>query len=79
MSDRVFFKHKYLTQPTVSPEDTIVAAAQQLTAALKENTKHHEELEALTKVADLFEEIARDKAEIVRQGKLTGNGIQQYT
>ena len=53
VSDTVFFKHKYLTQPTVSPEDTIVAAAQQLRAALRGNTKDHEELEALTKVEDL--------------------------
>ena len=61
VSDTVFFKHKYLTQPTILPEDTIVAAAQQLTAALKGNAKHHKELEALTKVADLFESIAREK------------------
>ena len=66
VSDTVFFKHKCLTQPTVLPEDTIVAAAQQLTEALKGNAKDHEELEALTKVADLFESIAKD------------NGIQQY-
>ena len=78
VTDTVFFKHKYLTQPTVSPEDTIVAAVQQLTAALKGNAKDHEELEALTKVADLFEEITRDKIDIVRQGKPTGNGIQQH-
>ena len=32
----------------------------------------------MTKVADLFEEIAGDKASIAKQGKLTGNGIQQY-
>ena len=49
MSDTVFFKHKYLTQPTVPPEDTIVAAAQQLTAALKGNAKDHKELQALKK------------------------------
>ena len=30
-----FFKHKYITQPSVSSGDTIGAAAQQLTAALK--------------------------------------------
>ena len=77
--DTIFSKHKYLTKPTVSPEVTIVAAAQQLTSASKDNEKgNHVELEVLTKVADLFEEISRDKAEIVRQGKLTGNGVQQY-
>ena len=39
VSDTIFFKHKYITQPPVSPEDTIVAAAQQLTAALKGNAR----------------------------------------
>ena len=33
----------------------------------------------MTKVADLLEEIARDKAIIAKQGKLTGNGIGQHT
>ena len=39
VSDTVFLKHKYPTQPLVSPEDTIVVAAQQLTSALKGNAK----------------------------------------
>ena len=70
---------KYTTQSSVSPEDTIITATQQLTSALKGNARgNHEELEALTKVADLSEEIARDKASTEKQGKLTGNGIQQY-
>ena len=48
-------------------------------AALKGNViVNNKELEALTKVADLFEEIAKDKAVIANQGKLTNNGIQQY-
>ena len=65
MSETVLLKHKFLTQPTVSPEGTIVAAAQQLTTALKVNTGIDKELEALTKVADLFEKIAKDKAATV--------------
>jgi hypothetical protein len=36
ISDRVFFKHQYITNPTVSPESHVVAAAQQLTIASKE-------------------------------------------
>ena len=39
---------------------------------------NHEELKELTKVANLFKEIVIDKAVIVKQGKLTGNSIQQY-
>ena len=50
-----------------------MVAAHQLTAALKGN---NEELEALTKVADLFDEIAKDKAEMAKENKPTGNGIR---
>ena len=35
ISDTVFFKHKYITQPTVTPEDTIVKALDDLTHPLK--------------------------------------------
>ena len=41
VSDTVHFKHKNITQPTITPEDTIVKALNDLTQALKErrNTK----------------------------------------
>ena len=35
ISDRVYFKHKHITNTTVSPEDTVVQAAKELTAALQ--------------------------------------------
>jgi len=35
ISDTVFFKHKHITQPTVTPADTIVKALDDLTHALK--------------------------------------------
>ena len=37
VSDTVFFKHQYITNPTISPESHVVAAAQQLATALKGN------------------------------------------
>ncbi len=37
ISETVFFKHQYITNPTVSPESHVVAAAQQLTIALQGN------------------------------------------
>ena len=71
--DTIFSKHKYLTQPTDSPEDATVTAAHQFTGARKGNAKgNNEELEAL------FEEIASDKAELAKKSKLTGNGIRKY-
>ncbi len=37
ISDTVFFKHQYITNPTLSPESHMFAAAQQLVTALKGN------------------------------------------
>jgi hypothetical protein len=37
ISDTGFFKHQYITNPTVSPESHVVAAAQQLATALQGN------------------------------------------
>jgi hypothetical protein len=48
ISDTVHFKHKYITEPTLTPEDTIVKALNDLTQALKErrNKKGTEEMDA---------------------------------
>jgi hypothetical protein len=48
ISDTVFFKHRYLTQPTVTPMDTIIKALGDLTQALKgrRNMKGIEQIEA---------------------------------
>ena len=55
ISDTVFFQHQYITNPTISPESSVIAAAQQLTAALKGNIPTgNETAEALTKVSELF-------------------------
>ncbi len=35
ISNTVAFQHQYITAPTISPESPVIAAAQQLTAALK--------------------------------------------
>ena len=37
ISDTVIFQHQYITNPTISPESHVVAAAQQLATALKGN------------------------------------------
>ena len=56
ISDTVHFKHKYITEPTLTPEDTIVKALNDLTHALKErrNKKGIEELDALQRINDLL-------------------------
>jgi hypothetical protein len=65
VSNTVNFKHKYITNPTVSPESLVIAAAQQLTAALKGNIPGgNETMERLTKVSNLFTRIAVAKQEV---------------
>jgi hypothetical protein len=55
ISDTVYIKHKYLTEPTVTPADAVVAAAQKLTQALKSRQSHHHpQWEALNKLAQQF-------------------------
>ncbi len=67
VSDTVFFKHQYITNPVVSPESLVVAAAQQLTTALKGNIPAgNETAEALKKVSVLFTKIAEAKAAVAK-------------
>ena len=67
VSDTVFFKHQYITNPVVSPESLVVAAAQQLTTALKGNIPAgNETAEALKKVSVLFTKIAEAKAKVAK-------------
>ena len=39
VSDTVYFKHKYITNPTVTPEDAVIQEAQQLPVAFKGKLK----------------------------------------
>ena len=61
----VFFKHQYITNPTVSPESHVVVAAQQLATALKGNIPAGNKMaEALKKVSNLFTKIAAAKNKV---------------
>jgi hypothetical protein len=55
-TDTVWFKHKYITQPSVTPVDQIVKAINDLTCALKgrKNTEGLEQMEALQKLQELL-------------------------
>jgi hypothetical protein len=67
VGDTVFFKHQYITNPTVSPESLVVAAVQQLTSALKGNIPaENKTAEALKKVGKLFTKIAEAKANVAK-------------
>ena len=64
ISDSVFFKHKYITNPQITPETLVMKAAAELTNALKGTVSQDvETANALVKVSDLFQKIAASKAE----------------
>jgi len=52
ISDTVFFKHRYITQPTLTPNDTLVKAIDDLTHAIRgqKNHKGAAQIEALEKI-----------------------------
>jgi hypothetical protein len=54
ITDTVFFKHKYITQPTVTPADSIVNAYHNLAKALQgiQNSKDDAHIEALKRLED---------------------------
>jgi hypothetical protein len=56
VSDTVFFKTKFITQPTLTPADTITKALNDLTQALKKknNQQGIDQIEALTKLNDIL-------------------------
>jgi hypothetical protein len=56
ITDTVWFKHKFITQPKVTPVDHIVKAINDLTCALKgrKNTEGLEQIEALQKLEELL-------------------------
>jgi len=84
ISETVFFKHQYITNPTLTPEYRVVAAAQQLATALKGNIPAgNETAEALTKVSKLFTKIAAAKqaaaAAKEQQNRLRANPAARIT
>jgi hypothetical protein len=75
ISDTAFFKHQYITNPTISPESHVVAAAQQLTIALQGNIPTgNKTAEALQKVSKLFTKIAMAKNEIAKAKSMRNRG-----
>ncbi len=56
ISDTVYFKTKYITQPTLTLADAIIKAPNDLTQALKgkNNMKGLEQIEALRKLDDIL-------------------------
>jgi hypothetical protein len=62
----VHFKHKYITQPTLTPEDTIVKALNDLTNALKQkrNNKGIIEYETLQRIDEILNNIPATEQQV---------------
>jgi hypothetical protein len=67
VSDRVFFKHQYITNPQITPETLVIKAAAELTNVLKGTVSWDVKMaEALQKISSLFTKIAAAKAATTR-------------
>jgi hypothetical protein len=53
----MFFKHKYLTNPLVTPEDLVIAVAENLAQSLKTSIPQHLQvstIQALKEFSEVF-------------------------
>jgi hypothetical protein len=78
ISDTVFFKHQYITNPQVTPKTLIIKAASDLTCELKGTISRNGKMaEALQKVRELFTKIAAAKSELAK-AKEQQNNLQNH-
>ncbi len=80
LSDTVFFKHRYITQPTLTQADIIIKAIDDLTHILKgrKNVKGDAQIEALEKIDELLNNILK-KISTVKEKHVTPNENTQPT
>jgi hypothetical protein len=63
ISNTVFFKHQYITNPQVAPKTLVIKAASDLTSALKGTvSRNGKTAEVLNKFNKLFRKIATAKS-----------------
>jgi hypothetical protein len=70
ISDTVFFQHRFITQPTVTPEDQIVKAVGNVTSALQQriNARGQEEMEVLQRMNEILNNA---KSKVVEKKRVT--------
>ena len=69
ISDTVFFQHKHLTQPMVTKEDAVIAAAKRLhSTILGQVDPANEHYDRLKNLSDMFNLIANEKAKEATKG-----------
>ena len=67
VSETVFFKHKYISNPTVTPADAIISAANRMTEALrthKPTGMHEEDIQALARLEQIFQAAAKNNTDV---------------
>ena len=77
ITDTVFFKHKYITQPTVTKADAIVAAYRKLTDAINgiQHSQDDAHIEALQRIQDTFK--PGNTMPIEQYGQLRPRAVQE--
>ena len=78
----IFFKHKYITQPTLTPVDTVVKAIDDLTCALKgtRNTHGMQQIERLKMIDKLRNKIPsnlKDMSDPFNESNISKGGRHQ--
>ena len=67
----MFFKHKYLTQPTITTSDALIKAADDLSKAVKGVIPQKgATMEALEQLVDIFKQQAKDKEDNARRQRV---------
>ena len=67
VSGTLFFKHKYITNPSVTPEDSVISAANRMTYVVK---MHHlrnmceDDIQALHRLEQIFKQAAGNTKEV---------------
>lgn len=54
LATHYFFKHSYITQPTLTPENTLLKAVQDLCHVLQKNTKRELDCQVIKKLNAIF-------------------------
>ena len=70
ISNTVFHKHKYISNPTVTPYDAVIAAAQNLAAALKSKMPYYLQESPFSELSRLSK-IFSDAAAVPTQNRST--------
>ena len=67
VSETAFFKHKYITNPTVTPEDAIISAANRMSQALRQykpNNMCEDDVQALSRLEHIFTKAANNNSTV---------------